>query len=105
MTPLLLAQIVLTLFIFVALLSSAAAMVWVERRVAALLQQRRGPTRVGWQGLLQPFADVIKLMFKEELRAPRIRCSLPWRRSFPRPPLSPPSLSSRSGRARRCSGC
>jgi NADH-quinone oxidoreductase subunit H len=68
MTPLLAAQIVLTLFIFVALLSSAAAMVWVERRVAALLQQRRGPTRVGWQGLLQPFADVIKLMFKEELR-------------------------------------
>ena len=68
MTPLLIAQIVLTLVIFVALLSSAAAMVWVERRVAALLQQRLGPTRVGWQGLLQPFADVIKLMFKEELR-------------------------------------
>src|SRR5437773_2296546 len=43
-------------------------MVWVERRLAALLQQRLGPTRVGWQGLLQPFADVIKLMFKEELR-------------------------------------
>jgi NADH-quinone oxidoreductase subunit H len=67
-TPLLVAQILLTLFTFVALLSSAAAMVWVERRVAASLQQRRGPTRVGWQGLLQPFADVIKLMFKEELR-------------------------------------
>jgi NADH-quinone oxidoreductase subunit H len=68
MTPLLVAQIALTLLTFVALLSSAAAMVWVERRVAAMLQQRRGPTRVGWQGLLQPFADVIKLMFKEELR-------------------------------------
>ena len=68
MTPLLIAQIVLTLFVFVALLNSAAAMVWVERRVAALLQQRLGPIRVGWQGLLQPFADVIKLMFKEELR-------------------------------------
>jgi NADH-quinone oxidoreductase subunit H len=68
MTTLLVAQIVLTLSIFAALLTSAAAMVWVERRVAALLQQRRGPTRVGWQGLLQPFADVIKLMFKEELR-------------------------------------
>jgi NADH-quinone oxidoreductase subunit H len=40
----------------------------VERRLAALLQQRLGPIRVGWQGLLQPFADVIKLMFKEELR-------------------------------------
>jgi NADH-quinone oxidoreductase subunit H len=67
-TPLLIAQIALTLFVFIALLNSAAAMVWVERRLAALLQQRLGPTRVGWQGLLQPFADVIKLMFKEELR-------------------------------------
>src|SRR6266436_2325157 len=68
MTPLLIAQLVLTLIVFQALLLSAAAMVWVERRLAALLQQRMGPTRVGWQGLLQPFADVIKLMFKEELR-------------------------------------
>src|SRR4030095_11483617 len=68
MTTLLITQIVLTLCIFAALLTSAAAMVWVERRVAALLQQRLGPIRVGWQGLLQPFADVIKLMFKEELR-------------------------------------
>ena len=32
-----------------------------------------GPIRVGWQGLLQPFADVIKLMFKEELRPRRGR--------------------------------
>src|SRR3954447_20426817 len=68
MTPLLVAQIVLTLFVFIMLLNSAAAMVWVERRLAALLQQRMGPTRGGWQGLLQAFADVIKLMFKEELR-------------------------------------
>src|SRR6476660_6163358 len=68
MTMLLAAQIALTLFVFIALLHSAAAMVWVERRLAALLQQRLGPIRVGWQGLLQPFADVIKLMFKEELR-------------------------------------
>ena len=67
-TALLIAQIVLTLVVFQALLLSAAAMVWVERRLAAALQQRLGPTRVGWQGLLQPFADVIKLMFKEELR-------------------------------------
>src|SRR5207245_2317620 len=65
---LLVAQIVLTLVVFQALLMAAAAMVWVERRLAAALQQRLGPTRVGWQGLLQPFADVIKLMFKEELR-------------------------------------
>src|SRR3954464_2391956 len=68
MTPLLIAQIVLTLFVFIALLHSAAAMVWVERRLAALLQQRLGPIRVGGRGLRQPLADVIKLMFKEELR-------------------------------------
>jgi len=68
MTPLLIAQIVLTLFVFVMLLNSAAIMVYVERKVAALLQQRLGPYLVGPRGLLQPIADVIKLMFKEELR-------------------------------------
>src|SRR5262245_9163402 len=68
MTPLLIAQIALTLIIFVALLSSAAGMVYFERKVAALLQQRLGPYLAGPKGLLQPLADVIKLMFKEELR-------------------------------------
>ena len=68
MTPLLVAQIVLTLFVFVALLSSAAGMVLVERKVAAFLQQRLGPYLVGPWGVAQPLADVIKLMFKEELR-------------------------------------
>jgi NADH-quinone oxidoreductase subunit H len=67
-TPLLVAQIVLTLFVFVMLLNSAAVMVYVERKVAALLQQRMGPYLVGPKGMLQPLADVIKLMFKEELR-------------------------------------
>src|SRR5438874_8252944 len=68
MTPLLFAQILLTLFVFVMLLNSAAVMVYVERKVAALLQQRLGPYLVGPKGMLQPLADVIKLMFKEELR-------------------------------------
>jgi NADH-quinone oxidoreductase subunit H len=67
-TPLLIAQIVLTLFVFVMLLTSAAGMVYAERKVAAFLQQRVGPTLVGPRGLLQPLADVLKLMFKEELR-------------------------------------
>ena len=67
-TPLFIAQIGLTLFVFVMLLSSAAGMVYVERKVAALLQQRIGPYLVGPKGLLQPLADIIKLMFKEELR-------------------------------------
>src|SRR6202171_435357 len=68
MTPLFIAQIGLTLFVFVMLLSSAPVMVYVERKVAALLQQRLGPYLVGPRGLLQPLADVVKLMFKEELR-------------------------------------
>src|SRR5207244_11970825 len=67
-TPLFIAQIGLTLFVFVMLLSSAAGMVYVERKVAAMLQQRVGPYLVGPRGLLQPLADIIKLMFKEELR-------------------------------------
>ena len=67
-TPILVAQIVLTLFVFVMLLNSAAIMVYVERKVAALIQQRLGPYLVGPKGMLQPLADVVKLMFKEELR-------------------------------------
>src|SRR5262245_45352909 len=50
------------------LLNSAAIMVYVERKVAALLQQRLGPYLVGPKGMLQPIADVVKLMVKEELR-------------------------------------
>jgi NADH-quinone oxidoreductase subunit H len=68
LTPLLAAQIGLTLFVFVMLLNSAAVMVYFERKLAAFLQQRVGPTLVGPRGLLQPLADIVKLMFKEELR-------------------------------------
>jgi NADH-quinone oxidoreductase subunit H len=75
MTPLLIGQIILTVFVFIMLLNSAAIMVYVERKVAALMQQRLGPWRVGPRGLLQPLADIVKLMFKEELR-PRAADSL-----------------------------
>ncbi len=61
-------QACLVLVVFVGLLLSAASMVYAERKIAAFIQQRLGPNRVGPMGLLQPFADVIKLMFKEELR-------------------------------------
>ncbi len=50
------------------LMLSSAVMVYAERKVAAFIQQREGPNRAGPMGLFQPFADVIKLMFKEELR-------------------------------------
>src|SRR6202162_5232874 len=68
MPPLLIAQLVLTLFVFFMLLNSAAVMVYVERKVAAMLQQRLGPCLVGPKGVIQPLAEVVKLMFKEELR-------------------------------------
>ncbi|WP_343188320.1 NADH-quinone oxidoreductase subunit NuoH [Buchnera aphidicola (Ceratoglyphina bambusae)] len=37
-----------------------------ERRILALLQNRHGPNRVGWNGCLQIFADMIKILFKED---------------------------------------
>jgi len=64
----LIAHFTLILVVFTGLLLSAAAMVYMERKVAAAIQQRYGPYLVGPKGLLQPFADVLKLMFKEELR-------------------------------------
>ena len=68
MSTFLFAQIVLTLFVFFMLLNSAAVMVYAERKVAALLQQRLGPYLVGPKGMLQPMADIVKLLFKEDLR-------------------------------------
>jgi NADH-quinone oxidoreductase subunit H len=49
------------------LLPSAAIVVYAERRVAAFMQNRVGPNRVGPFGLLQPFADVLKLIMKEDV--------------------------------------
>lgn len=49
------------------LLGGFAYLTWFERRVLARMQVRLGPNRVGWQGLLQPIADAVKLIFKEEL--------------------------------------
>jgi len=42
-------------------------MIWMERRVVALIQGRLGPNRVGFQGILQPVADAFKLFFKEDI--------------------------------------
>jgi NADH-quinone oxidoreductase subunit H len=64
----LIAQIGMIVVVFHALLMSAAVLVYMERKVAAFIQQRYGPYLVGPRGLLQPVADIVKLLFKEELR-------------------------------------
>ena len=66
--PTLIAQLGLIVVVFNMLVLSAAFMVWMERKVCAYIQDRSGPNRVGFEGLLQPFADVFKLLFKEQLK-------------------------------------
>src|SRR5438128_9975 len=61
-------QLGILLTLFMALQISAAVLVYMERKVAALIQQRYGPYLVGPKGLLQPIADIVKLIMKEELR-------------------------------------
>ena len=53
------------LFLLIPVLISVAMIVWLDRRVWAFVQKRRGPNVVGPFGLFQSFADVLKYVFKE----------------------------------------
>src|SRR5512147_2363928 len=54
--------------IYGVVLTAAAYLVFAERRILAWIQDRKGPNRVGPFGLLQPLADLIKMLTKEDVR-------------------------------------
>ena len=64
------ASVIKILVVFVLTLVMVALWTWVERRVSAFIQDRIGPNRVGPQGLLQPLADGLKNILKEETLPP-----------------------------------
>jgi NADH-quinone oxidoreductase subunit H len=53
---------------FFMLINASALLVYAERKIMGFMQQRYGPYLVGPHGLLQPLADILKLLMKEELR-------------------------------------
>jgi len=67
MTDLVIEWIVKILVIFGILLTAVAYLSYMERKVMGWIQLRRGPNRVGPGGLLQPLADGLKFMFKEDI--------------------------------------
>ena len=56
-----------TLAMLVPVLVSVAYLTFAERKVMAAMQMRRGPNVVGWFGLMQPFADAVKMLMKETI--------------------------------------
>jgi NADH-quinone oxidoreductase subunit H len=68
-TPLdILILLVKLVIIYAVVLTGAAYLVLAERRILAWIQDRKGPNRVGPYGLLQPLADLIKMLTKEDVR-------------------------------------
>src|SRR6202048_1995955 len=71
-TTFIIVSVIKTALILFVLLTAVAYTVWLERKVVGHMQNRWGPTRVGPFGLLQPAADGIKFLFKEDLTPPHV---------------------------------
>src|SRR5258708_13847863 len=75
--------------VFAVLMFIVAYAVWVERKLSAAIQDRRGPNPVGIFGLLQPLADAIKAFLTENFTPAHVRhayyCLRPPLRIIPAP--------------------
>ena len=70
--------VILSVIIFASLLTGFAYTTFLERRFIAMIQHRVGPNRAGPFGLLQPIADAIKLIFKEDITPARADRAVFW---------------------------
>ncbi|HEX4228124.1 MAG TPA: complex I subunit 1 family protein [Bryobacteraceae bacterium] len=66
------ASLIKLVIVFAIFMTTLAYLQWVERKVLGHIQSRTGPLRVGPHGLLQPMADVFKLLTKEDLLPPYV---------------------------------
>ena len=67
MLEFILITIIKAVVVVTVLLLTCAWMTYAERKILARMQSRIGPNVAGWKGLLQPVADLVKLLFKEEV--------------------------------------
>ncbi len=72
LTIFIIVSLIKTVIALFVLLTAVAYSVWLERKVVGHIQNRWGPTRVGPFGLLQPLADGVKFIFKEDLTPPHV---------------------------------
>jgi len=68
----LISSLIKNVLVLIILLTAVAYTVWLERKVVGHIQNRWGPTRVGPFGLLQPMADGVKFLLKEDLTPPHV---------------------------------